>query len=78
MVYTGRFGGSLFVQYFRMVMIIAAIRKNPESFDFLHEGLYKYMFYGIIFLMWVLWEEKFVNLRVEKSKLKKSDESVVP
>jgi hypothetical protein len=39
-------------------MIIAAIRKNPESFDFLHEGLYKYMFYGIIFLMWVLWEEK--------------------
>jgi exosortase/archaeosortase family protein len=33
---------------FRMVMIIAAIRKNPESFDFLHEGLYKYMFYGII------------------------------
>jgi uncharacterized membrane protein len=41
-----------------MTMIIAAIRNNPDSFDFLHEGLYKYMFYGIIFLMWVLWEEK--------------------
>lgn len=43
---------------FRMTMIVAAIRKNPDSFEFLHEGVYKYMFYGIIFLMWVLWEEK--------------------
>ncbi|HQB28283.1 MAG TPA: archaeosortase/exosortase family protein [Paludibacter sp.] len=54
---------------FRMVMIIAAIRKNPESFDFLHEGLYKYIFYGIIFLMWVLWEEKFCKLVSQKEQV---------
>lgn len=43
---------------FRIMMIVASIRENPDSFEFLHEGLYKYMYYGIIFLMWVLWEEK--------------------
>ncbi len=43
---------------FRIVMIIAAIKERPESFEFLHEGLYKYLYYGVIFLMWVLWEEK--------------------
>jgi len=43
---------------FRIVMIVASIRHNPDSFEFLHEGLYKYMYYGVIFLMWVLWEEK--------------------
>lgn len=43
---------------FRIVMITAAIKERPESFEFLHEGLYKYLYYGVIFLMWVLWEEK--------------------
>ena len=43
---------------FRIVMIVASIRENPNSFEFLHEGLYKYLYYVVIFLMWVLWEEK--------------------
>lgn len=43
---------------FRILMIVASIRENPDSFEFLHEGLYKYLYYGVIFLMWVLWEEK--------------------
>ncbi|MDD2284312.1 MAG: archaeosortase/exosortase family protein [Paludibacter sp.] len=43
---------------FRIVMIVASIKENPNSFEFLHEGLYKYLYYAVIFLMWVLWEEK--------------------
>lgn len=43
---------------FRITYIIAAVKHNPEQFEFLHEHLFKYLFYGVIFLMWVLWEEK--------------------
>lgn len=43
---------------FRIVAIIALIENNPKNFALLHEGVFKYVFYGIIFLMWVLWEEK--------------------
>jgi len=34
---------------------------HPERFDFLHEGLFRYIYYGLIFLLWVIWEEKFVK-----------------
>ncbi|GAB1415646.1 hypothetical protein MASR2M117_10520 [Paludibacter sp.] len=50
---------------FRIVMIVAAIKENPSSFEFLHERLYKYMFYGIIFLMWIIWEEKLSGKKKE-------------
>jgi exosortase/archaeosortase family protein len=42
---------------FRIVFILAVIKYNPIRFDLLHELIFKYIFYGIIFLMWVLWEE---------------------
>ncbi|MDR1585754.1 MAG: exosortase/archaeosortase family protein [Prevotellaceae bacterium] len=50
---------------FRIVFITGFIKYYPSSFDFLHEYLFKYLFYGVIFLMWVLWEEKFA---VKKNK----------
>lgn len=43
---------------FRIVAIIALIENNPKNFALLHEGVFKYIYYGVIFLMWVLWEEK--------------------
>lgn len=43
---------------FRIAAIIALIEHNPKNFEFLHEGFFKYIYYGVIFLMWVLWEEK--------------------
>lgn len=43
---------------FRIIYIVAQYKHHPESFYFLHEHLFKYLFYGVIFLMWVLWEEK--------------------
>ena len=40
---------------------------HHERFDFLHEGLFRYIFYGLIFLLWVIWEEKFVKHTTPKS-----------
>lgn len=43
---------------FRIVFIIGAVDQHPGWFDFLHVKLFKYLFYGIIFGLWVIWEEK--------------------
>jgi exosortase/archaeosortase family protein len=55
---------SLLVVYlfniFRITFIVASVEKNSEWFDFLHFYAFKYVFYGIIFLMWVFWEERIV------------------
>ena len=53
---------------FRIAFITGFIRYNSSAFDFLHEHLFKYLFYGIIFLMWVFWEEKIVLKRRPKTK----------
>ena len=55
---------SLIVVYlfniFRIVFIVACVENHPQWFHFLHLYAFKYAFYGIIFLMWVYWEEKIV------------------
>lgn len=43
---------------FRITYIAAAMKEHPEQFDLLHLHVFKYLYYGVIFLMWVLWEEK--------------------
>ena len=42
---------------FRMAVIVELFRDFPHWFDFLHEFLFKYGFYGVIFLMWLFWDE---------------------
>lgn len=49
---------------FRITVIASLIENHPDWFDFLHFYLFKYIFYGIIFLMWVLWEEKFASKKL--------------
>ena len=53
---------SLLVVYlfniFRISFIAATIEHHPAWFGFMHLYAFKYVFYGIIFLMWVFWEEK--------------------
>lgn len=44
---------------FRITAITAMIQNHPDWFYILHEHLFKYLFYAIIFGMWVLWEEKY-------------------
>jgi exosortase/archaeosortase family protein len=52
----------LFVVYafniFRISFIVASVENHPDWFHFLHLYAFKYGFYLIIFLLWVLWEER--------------------
>jgi len=45
----------------RIAFIAACMENHPNWFEFLHLYAFKYLFYGIIFLMWVFWEEKIAN-----------------
>lgn len=47
---------------FRISAIVAIIEPYPDWFKFTHEYFFKYLFYGMIFGLWVLWEEK-ISLR---------------
>lgn len=46
---------------FRIAFIAGCIENHPNWFHFLHLYAFKYVFYGIIFLLWVVWEEKIVG-----------------
>lgn len=48
----------------RMVVIVAVVKNHFDWFHFLHEELFKYLFYGVIFLMWVLWDEKIATKKM--------------
>jgi len=48
---------------FRITFIVACIENHPGWFHFLHLYAFKYVFYGIIFLMWVYWEEKIIGMK---------------
>lgn len=43
---------------FRIAFIAAYCNAHPDAFNFLHLYVFKYLFYGVIFVMWVIWEEK--------------------
>ncbi len=47
----------------RIAGICWLTKDHPENFDFLHEGLFKYIYYGLIFLLWVIWEEVYAKQR---------------
>ncbi len=53
---------------FRIVAITALIKEHPEWFYILHEHVFKYLFYVIIFGMWIYWEEVVSNKTVQSSK----------
>lgn len=46
------------INIFRISAITALVEIFPTQFELLHEYLFKYLFYAILFGMWVLWEEK--------------------
>lgn len=55
---------------FRITFIVACIERHRDWFVFLHQYFFKYLFYGVIFGMWVYWEEKFAE-KEDKRKNKK-------
>lgn len=43
----------------RISCVFLALKSYPSSFEFLHDGLFKYLFYGVMFLLWMLWDERY-------------------
>jgi exosortase/archaeosortase family protein len=53
----------------RIGLITVFTRGYPERFDSLHDGIFRYIYYTIVFLLWVYWEEVIVKRhRNEKSQ----------
>lgn len=56
----------------RISSISGLTRYHPERFDSLHDGIFRYIYYGLIFLLWVIWEEFIVQKELrKKEELKK-------
>ena len=63
--------GLVFVYLFNIVRIAAIsafIKTNPEWFYILHEHVFKYLFYAMIFGLWVVWEEWISTSNTHKHK----------
>lgn len=43
---------------FRIAVIALAIADHPEWFELLHTYLFKYLFYSMLFLLWLIWTNK--------------------
>ena len=49
----------------RIALIAMSIEHHPEWFDFLHEYLFKYLFYGMLFCLWLWWSERVGQVKTE-------------
>ena len=45
----------------RIAAISVLTNQHPERFSSLHDGIFRYIYYGLVFLLWVVWEEFFVK-----------------
>ena len=50
-----------FTNVVRVVGICLFLRPFPDGFALAHDVIFKVMFYVVIFLMWVLWVERFLH-----------------
>jgi len=46
------------INIFRITAITLIVKNHEELFHFYHEFVFKYLYYGLIFLIWLFWEEK--------------------
>lgn len=44
----------------RLLFLTYIIRDYPHTFEFWHSGITKYLFYGLIFLIWMFWNDYLV------------------
>lgn len=50
----------------RITLIAMAIEHHPELFNFLHEYLFKYLFYGMLFCLWLWWTHHIRYIKTTK------------
>ncbi len=58
-----------FINVARLLFLVGVVRENPDSFEFWHSGVTKYLFYGLIFLIWIFWNDYLVPRLIDKKKL---------
>jgi exosortase/archaeosortase family protein len=46
----------------RITLIAMAIEHHPEWFEVLHDYIFKYIFYGMLFLLWLWWSNKIAQM----------------
>ena len=46
---------------FRIFMVALLIRNHPDWFEVLHTYIFKYLFYGFFFLLWLYYDERLVS-----------------
>lgn len=54
------------INIFRILLLALIAYQYPEQMELFHSYIFKYAFYGIIFLMWMVWNEKFGYEKVKK------------
>lgn len=52
----------------RLALLTYIVRDHREYFDFMHEHVMKYIFYGVMFLLWLMWDEWLRNKLSKKSE----------
>lgn len=50
----------------RIYVIVLVIEHYPQMFDLLHAYVFKYLFYGMMFMLWVWWTERIVPKSLTK------------
>jgi exosortase/archaeosortase family protein len=50
----------------RIGSTVLLTKGHPERFDSLHDGIFRYIYYGIVFFLWVIWEECFAKKNENK------------
>ena len=46
---------------FRITLIAIALEHHPEWFHMLHDYVFKYLFYGMLFLLWLWWSNRLTD-----------------
>ncbi len=54
------------VNIVRIVLLALIAYRYPAQVDLFHTYIFKYAFYGIIFLIWIVWNEKFGYEKIKK------------
>ena len=49
----------------RITLIAMAIEHHPEWFSILHDYIFKYIFYGMLFLLWLWWSNRIAGSGIE-------------
>ncbi|MDR2692384.1 MAG: exosortase/archaeosortase family protein [Dysgonamonadaceae bacterium] len=57
----------------RIGLIAVFTRGYPERFDSLHDGIFRYIYYTVVFLLWVYWEEVIVRKATVKTRKNKQN-----